>query len=79
MGRQVWIGGAAIIQAGVIIGQGAVIGAGSVVTKDEDDGQIVVGNPARPTGRKTWWLRQGLFPPPAPAYSPSRHSCACIC
>ena len=45
--KRVWIGGGAIILAGVTIGEGAVIGAGSVVTKDVDPGQIVAGNPAR--------------------------------
>ena len=47
IGKRVWIGGGAIILAGVTIGEGAVIGAGSVVTKDVDPGQVVVGNPAR--------------------------------
>ncbi|MEP5759313.1 MAG: DapH/DapD/GlmU-related protein [Litoreibacter sp.] len=48
IGKRVWIGGGAIILAGVSIGEGAVIGAGSVVTKDVEPGQVVVGNPARP-------------------------------
>ncbi|MGC3937269.1 sugar O-acetyltransferase [Roseobacter sp. EG26] len=47
IGQRVWIGGGAIILAGVTVGDGAVIGAGSVVTKDVAPGQIVVGNPAR--------------------------------
>lgn len=47
--KRVWIGGGAIILAGVTIGEGAVIGAGSVVTKDVGPGQVVAGNPARPT------------------------------
>src|ERR1700730_3779829 len=34
MGWDVWVGGGAIILAGVSIGSGAVIGAGSVVTRD---------------------------------------------
>lgn len=46
--KHVWIGGGAIILAGVTIGQGAVVGAGSVVTKDVQPGQTVVGNPAKP-------------------------------
>lgn len=46
--KRVWIGGGAIILAGITIGEGAVIGAGSVVTKDVAPGQVVVGNPARP-------------------------------
>jgi len=41
------IGANTTILPGVIIGEGASIGAGSVVTKDVEDGDIVVGNPAR--------------------------------
>lgn len=52
IGKRVWVGGGAIILAGVTIGDGAVIGAGSVVTKDVGPGQVVVGNPARPIGSK---------------------------
>lgn len=48
IGKRVWIGGGAIILAGVSIGEGAVIGAGSVVTKDVAPGNVVVGNPAQP-------------------------------
>jgi maltose O-acetyltransferase len=48
IGKRVWIGGGAIILAGVTIGDGAVVGAGSVVTKDVAAGAVVVGNPARP-------------------------------
>lgn len=47
IGNNVWIGGSAIILAGVTIGDNAVIGAGSVVTKDVPPGVLVVGNPAR--------------------------------
>ncbi|WP_342685830.1 MULTISPECIES: acyltransferase [unclassified Methanoculleus] len=42
------IGANSTIIGPVIIGHGAMIGAGSVVTKDVDDGQIVVGVPAKP-------------------------------
>ena len=52
IGKRVWIGGGAIILAGVSIGDGAVIGAGSVVTKNVAPGQVVVGNPAQPIERK---------------------------
>lgn len=52
IGKRVWIGGGAILLAGVTVGDGAVIGAGSVVTKDVAAGQVVVGNPARPIERK---------------------------
>ncbi|WP_417277648.1 sugar O-acetyltransferase [Celeribacter sp.] len=47
IGKDVWIGGAAIILPGVTIGDGAIVGAGSVVTKDVAPGARVVGNPAR--------------------------------
>jgi maltose O-acetyltransferase len=51
IGRNVWIGGGAIILPGVTIGDNAVIGAGAVVTRDVAAGATAVGNPARPTGR----------------------------
>ena len=47
IGRNVWIGGGAIVLAGVTIGDDAVIGAGSVVTRDVPAGAVAVGNPAR--------------------------------
>jgi maltose O-acetyltransferase len=47
IGRNVWIGGAAIILPGVTIGDDAIIGAGSVVTRDVPAGATAVGNPAR--------------------------------
>ncbi len=48
IGRNVWVGGGAILMPGVTIGDNATIGAGSVVTKDVADGETVAGNPARP-------------------------------
>ncbi|CAN7190136.1 sugar O-acetyltransferase [Bosea sp. LjRoot9] len=48
IGRNVWIGGGALILPGVTIGDDAIIGAGSVVTRDVATGATVVGNPARP-------------------------------
>ncbi|GGX29873.1 nodulation protein [Pigmentiphaga litoralis] len=47
IGRNVWIGGGALIMPGVTIGDDALIGAGSVVTKDVPAGATVMGNPAR--------------------------------
>lgn len=47
IGRNVWIGGGAILLPGVTVGDDAVIGAGSVVTRDVPAGTTVVGNPAR--------------------------------
>jgi maltose O-acetyltransferase len=51
IGEDVWIGGGAIILAGVRIGAKAIVGAGAVVTRDVAEGTTVVGNPARPVGR----------------------------
>ncbi|WP_126968694.1 sugar O-acetyltransferase [Xanthomonas arboricola] len=47
IGRNVWIGGGAIILPGVSIGDDAVIGAGAVVTRDVPAGATALGNPAR--------------------------------
>ncbi len=41
------IGAGAVILPGVSIGKRCIVGAGSVVTKDLQDGEQVVGNPAR--------------------------------
>ncbi len=48
IGRNVWIGGGAVILPGVTIGDDAIIGAGSVVTRDVAAGATVAGSPARP-------------------------------
>ncbi len=47
IGRNVWIGGGALILPGVTVGDDAIIGAGSVVTRDVRAGATVAGNPAR--------------------------------
>lgn len=47
IGSDVWVGGGALILAGVTIGARAVIGAGSVVTRDIPEGVLAVGNPCR--------------------------------
>jgi len=47
IGADVWVGGGALILAGVSIGSRAVIGAGSVVTRDIPDGVLAAGNPCR--------------------------------
>lgn len=47
IGRNVWIGGGALILPGVTIGDDAVIGAGAVVTRDVPAGATAFGNPAR--------------------------------
>lgn len=47
IGDDVWVGGGAIICAGVSIGPRSVIGAGSVIVKDVPADVLVVGNPGR--------------------------------
>ena len=47
IGRNVWIGGGAILLPGVSIGDDALVGAGSVVTRDVPAAATVAGNPAR--------------------------------
>jgi maltose O-acetyltransferase len=47
IGSDVWVGGGALILAGVRIGSRAVIGAGSVVTRDVPEGVFAAGNPCR--------------------------------
>lgn len=47
IGSDVWVGGGALILAGVRIGSRTVIGAGSVVTRDIPDGVFAAGNPCR--------------------------------
>jgi maltose O-acetyltransferase len=47
IGRNVWIGGGAIILPGLIIEDDAIIGAGAVVTRNVPPGATVAGNPAR--------------------------------
>ena len=49
IGKNVWIGGHAIVLPGITIGDNAIIGAGSVVTRDVSANVTVVGNPAAPT------------------------------
>lgn len=47
IGENVWLGGGAIVLAGVTIGDDSVIGAGAVVTQDVPAGVVAVGTPAR--------------------------------
>jgi len=53
IGDDVWIGGGAIVLAGVTVGDRSVIGAGAVVTKDVPSDVVVVGNPAKIVRRLT--------------------------
>lgn len=52
IGRNVWIGGGALIMPGVTIGDDAIVGAGAVVTRDVPNGVTVAGNPARVLSKK---------------------------
>jgi len=47
IGRNVWIGGGAIILPGVEIGDGTTVGAGAVVTKSLPANVFAAGNPCR--------------------------------
>ncbi len=53
IGRDVWIGGAAVILPGVEIGDRSVIGAGSVVTRSVPADVFAAGNPCRVIRRLT--------------------------
>lgn len=48
LGDNVWLGGGAIVLAGVTVGENTVVGAGAVVTRDLPPNVVAVGNPARP-------------------------------
>jgi maltose O-acetyltransferase len=52
IGDNAWIGGSAVILAGISIGDGAIVGAGAVVTRDVPANTTVVGNPARAVARR---------------------------
>ena len=47
------IGSNATILPGIIIGKNALVGAGSVVTKNVEEDTVVVGNPAKPIGKRS--------------------------
>ena len=47
IGDNAWLGGGAVVLAGVTVGPGTVVGAGAVVTRDLPAGVVAVGNPAR--------------------------------
>ncbi|MEU4640271.1 sugar O-acetyltransferase [Micromonospora sp. NPDC023814] len=47
IGDNVWLGGGAIVLAGVTVGENTVVGAGAVVTRDLPANVVALGNPAR--------------------------------
>jgi maltose O-acetyltransferase len=49
IGDNAWLGGGAIVLAGVTIGENTVVGAGAVVTRDLPRDVVAVGVPARVT------------------------------
>jgi sugar O-acyltransferase (sialic acid O-acetyltransferase NeuD family) len=51
IGEAVFIGTGATIMNGVSIGSNSVVGAGALVNKDVEEGQTVVGVPAKPINR----------------------------
>ena len=51
VGHNVWLGGGAIVLAGVTIGEDTVVGAGAVVTRDLPSQVVATGSPARVTKR----------------------------
>lgn len=49
LGRNVWVGGTAVILAGVTIGENAIVGAGAIVTRNVAPGTTVTGLAAQAT------------------------------
>jgi maltose O-acetyltransferase len=47
IGDNAWLGGGAVVLAGVIVGENSIVGAGAVVTKDVPPNTVAMGNPAR--------------------------------
>ncbi len=50
VGRASYVGAGAVIRQQVGVGEGALVGMGAVVVRNVPDGQVIVGNPARPMG-----------------------------
>lgn len=51
VGRASYLGAGAVVRQQVNVGEGALVGMGAVVVRDVPDGQVVVGNPARPMAK----------------------------
>jgi maltose O-acetyltransferase len=64
VGRNVWIGGGAVVLPGVTIADDVIVGAGSVVTRDVPAGATVMGNPARAKGNPRPQDETGAHPWP---------------
>jgi maltose O-acetyltransferase len=47
IGDNVWVGGRAVINPGVVVGNNVVIASGSIVIRDVPDNVVVGGNPAK--------------------------------
>jgi sugar O-acyltransferase (sialic acid O-acetyltransferase NeuD family) len=47
IGMLAWVGAGATVIHGIVLGAGVVVGAGSTVLRDVEDGDTVVGSPAR--------------------------------
>ncbi|EBA14568.1 hypothetical protein RSK20926_01197 [Roseobacter sp. SK209-2-6] len=53
LGRDVWVGYAAVILPGTVIGDGAIIGANAVVRGQIPENAIMTGNPAQQVGTRS--------------------------
>jgi acetyltransferase-like isoleucine patch superfamily enzyme len=60
LGRSSYIGARAAVRQNVRVGERALVGMGAVVLRDVDDGDTVVGNPARPLASARRHEREGF-------------------
>jgi maltose O-acetyltransferase len=65
IGSDVWVGGGALILAGVRVGSRSIIGAGSVVTRDIPEDVFAAGNPCRVIRHAQGGGRDGEGMPPS--------------
>jgi maltose O-acetyltransferase len=66
IGSDVWVGGGALLLAGIKIGSRSIIGAGSVVTRDIPEMVFAAGNPCRVIRKLQDQDRADLTPADAP-------------